>query len=164
VLEPAAADRTCCEGPDGRGFWHGPRTIVLIVLPLGTVSTNCAEFGAPSCGDLVCDGDPIAGSRVPGSVTKAAEGSSLVPAAAPWLPLHFGIRITRLPEPCGSSTLIDPVVFMTAVALLVRTLVPVPHGATTTVRAASAVGTTTARVPGSTVLGLVLLFVLLAIA
>jgi hypothetical protein len=54
---------------------------------------------------------------------------------------------------------------MTAVALLDRTFAPVPHGATTTVRAASAVGTTTARVPGSTALGLLLLLlVLLAIA
>jgi hypothetical protein len=53
---------------------------------------------------------------------------------------------------------------MTAVAFVDRTLAPVAHGATTTVRAASAVGTTRARVPGSTVLMvLLLLLVLLAI-
>ncbi len=138
--------------------------MVLIALPLGTVSTNCADFGAAICGGELCEADPIAGTRVPGSVTKAAEGSSLVPAAAPWPPLHFGIRMTRSPYPCGSCRLIDPVVFMTAVTLLVRTSVPVPHGATTTVRAASAVGTTTARVPGSTLLVLALLFMLLATA
>jgi hypothetical protein len=138
--------------------------MVLIALPLGTVSTNCADVGAPACGDVLCDGDPIDGSRVPGWVTKAAEGSSVAPAAPPWPPLHFGIRTTRLPYPCGSCRLIAPVVSMTAVALLDRTFAPVPHGATTTVRAASAVGTTTARVPGSTALGLLLLLVLLAIA
>jgi hypothetical protein len=132
-------------------------------LPAGTVNSNCAESGAPACGELVLCGDPIDGSGVPGAGTKAAEGSALVPAAAPCPPLHGGTRTILSPCPWGSSRLVDPVVSPTALAFAERTFAPVPHGATITVRAASAVGMTTARVPGWTALEVLLLLLLFTI-
>jgi hypothetical protein len=96
--------------------------------------------------------DPTGGTAVPGADTNAAEGSAVVPAVAPLPALHLGTRTKRAPPLCGSSRLVAPVVCITAAALAEGVGVPVPHGATTTVRAASFVGTISARMPGSTTL------------
>jgi hypothetical protein len=79
--------------------------------------------------------------------TNTADGRLLAAAVPPCAPAHRGTRTTRVPLPCGSWTLVVPVVLSSAATFADATVTPVPQGGTITVRAASAVGTITALVP-----------------
>lgn len=132
-------------------------TIVLIGLPAGTLTWNWADCGAPAEDDelvLTLRPVPIGGGLVPGLGTNAAAGRKLVAATPGWTAVHFGISTNRVPSPCRNCTTTEPGVLIATVGFDEAVFVPVPHGGTTTVRAASAVGTITARVQGLTALTL----------
>lgn len=136
---------------------HGGTTIVLTGLPTGTLTWNCADSGEPATDELelVLRAVPIGGGLVPCLVTKAAEGRKLAGVTPPRMAVHLGTRTTRVPCPCGNWNVTTPGVLVPAVGLV--TGAPIPHGGMTTVRAASWVGTTTARMPGVIVLLVLLL-------
>ena len=159
VVELPVVPRNCSAGPVSWTFSHGVTTIVRIGLPSGTVSCNCAVIGAAACDELelTLRDCPTGGTAVPGFVTNAADGTSLAGVAPAVAPVHFGIRTTRFPNPCGSASVIVPGVWLVVAMFPEMTLAPVPHGGTTTSRAASAVGTTTARIPAVIALTLLLL-------
>jgi hypothetical protein len=159
VVERPVVPRNCSAGPVSWTFSHGVTMIVRIGLPSGTVNCSCAVIGAAACDELeltLRDG-PTGGTAVPGVVTNAADGTWLAGVAPAIAPVHFGIRTMRRPSPWGSSSVIAPGAFLVAVGFDEITLAPVPHGDTTTVRAASALGTITARIPAVTALTLLLL-------
>ncbi len=192
MVEPLLRPRISSAGPVGLGFSHAVTTIVLIALPGGTVSCSWAVSGAPApdtlsllldellldelllllleellldellLDELLAIGGGSNGIGVPGKATKAAAGNGLVPVAPAWVALHFGIVTTRVPCPCGSCRTTAPGV-VSPTAGSADTVALVPHGGMITVRDVSAVGTITARIPGSTGLGVPLLWLLLAL-
>jgi hypothetical protein len=73
--------------------------IVLTGLPFGTVSWNCASWGAAACDELELRAVPTDGSGAPGRVTNTADGRLVEPDDPPRPAPHFGMRSTRKPPP-----------------------------------------------------------------
>lgn len=150
---------------------QGGTTTTRTSLPVLTTSCDVAALGSETTGPLLLEDPllvdelllavpvPVAGIGVPGLGTNAAEGSKLVPVAAPLPAAQRGTRTSLMPEPCGSCTIVTPVTPAKLAVAPEEIGAPVPQGGTTTVRAASAVGTTTARMPWVIVLlGVLLVF------
>lgn len=78
--------RICSAGVEPFAFSQGLTMIVLIGLPFGTVSSNCADCGAAAedePDELELRAVPIVGSGDPCRGTNSAEGRLVVPVDPP---------------------------------------------------------------------------------